>query len=84
MPRPRKASAKAPAKGDVTRRTRTFVVYLDKNVCGVAPEEMLVEVAPGEDADQVCADALATLISNELETGWNEATEEDLRRIGER
>jgi hypothetical protein len=76
------APRKAKPVGNVSKKTRHFAVWLDKNVVGADESGLIVEVSPGEDADVVCADALDILISNELDTGWREATEDDLKRYG--
>lgn len=62
--------------------TRKFLVYLDRKVPGEAPAGVIVEVQPDEDPDEACKEALDSLIENELYTGWNEATEEDLAKYG--
>jgi len=78
----RAAPKKVKPAGNVSTKTRHFAVWLDKNVVGTEESGLIVEVSPGEDADEVCADALDILIGNELDAGWREATEEDLKRYG--
>lgn len=55
---------------DISRRKRTFEVWIDVGVPGKDPHTELVEVPAGEDADEVCAEVLDTMIGNHLDTGW--------------
>lgn len=54
---------------------RRFKVWLDKNVVGAMPSCEIVEMpddATDADCQEACSDALQTMISNELDTGWRE------------
>lgn len=54
---------------------RRFSVYLDKNVSGCEPAEIILEFpnrTKQKDIDAACKDALDTLIANELCCGWSE------------
>jgi hypothetical protein len=57
---------------DVADRPRRFAVYLDKRLAGCDPIAVVVDVAAGEDADEICGETLDSLIENELYTGWSE------------
>lgn len=64
----------------MTERTtgvRRFEVWLDVGVSGKDPTTRIVEVGPGEDADELCSEALDDLIANELDTGWRELPAEE-------
>lgn len=71
-----------PTEGDVDNRPRKFLVYVDRKIPGQDPEGTIVDVAPGEDADEACEKALNDLIANEVYTGWCEASAEDIKRYG--
>ena len=54
---------------------RRFRVWLDVQVPGKDPSYELVEMpatATDKECNEACADALDTMISNELDTGWDE------------
>lgn len=56
---------------------RKFKVWLDKSIVGVGPYEELVEMpdnATDEECTSACLDCLDTMISNHIETGWEEVT----------
>jgi hypothetical protein len=55
---------------DISRRNRTFEVWIDVGVPGKSPHTETVEVPAGEDADEVCAEVLDTMIGSHLDTGW--------------
>lgn len=57
---------------DIAGHDRKFVVFLDKKVVRIPQVEMEVTVLAGEDADEVCADHLDSLIENEIDSGWSE------------
>ena len=67
---------------DVSDKPRKFLVYVNKGVVGAKNESVIIDVNPGEDANEVCADALDELISSVLDTGWCEADEADIKRLG--
>ncbi|MDO8641894.1 MAG: hypothetical protein Q7R33_10250 [Nitrosarchaeum sp.] len=59
---------------------KRYLVFLDKNVIGVETTQEILEFeddASQEKIEDACADCLDTLIGNELDTGWNELTEEE-------
>lgn len=54
---------------------RRFEVWLDRGVPGMNPETEIVEVpddATEDDVHEACSDALDTMVSNLLDTGWRE------------
>ena len=54
---------------------RKFKVWLDKNVVGLDPSEEIIEFPDhysDKECERDCADLLDTMISNELDTGWEE------------
>ena len=62
---------------------RRYLVYLDKNVVGIEPDEELLEfsaTASDEDIEVACADALDTLIGNNLDTGWVELDDAEYKK----
>ena len=63
---------------------RYFVVWLDKNTVGCEPVRELIEFpddATDEECNEACADCLDTLIANELDTGWDELTQEEVGKL---
>lgn len=51
------------------------MVYLDKNIAGCEPIEEIIEMpfdATDKECQEECENCLNTMISNELDTGWNE------------
>lgn len=62
---------------------RRYLVYLDKNVTGVEPDEELLEFKDDtsvEDIKVACADTLDTLIGNNLDTGWVELDDAEYKK----
>lgn len=60
---------------------RVFDVWLDRNVVGAAAVEEVIEMpddASDAECDAACRECLETMISNELDTGWNERAKKDL------
>lgn len=61
-------------------RVRRFEVWLDKNVIGTEPSVEIVEMpedASDAECNEACSDALETMISNELDTGWRELNDDE-------
>lgn len=57
---------------------RRFRVWLDRQVTGWEASEEEVEMpddATDEECREACLDCLNTMISNELDTGWEEITD---------
>ncbi len=61
---------------DISDETRKFKVWLEYGYAGITPQEEIVEVPAGEDADEVCKEVLDCLIGNNLDTGWAEVDSE--------
>jgi len=54
---------------------RRFKVWLDVQVSGTDPYEEILEFpddTSDEECEEACEDCLQTMISNELDTGWDE------------
>ena len=54
---------------------RCFEVWLDKNLAGVEPDIVIVEMpdnATDAECEAECMEALDVLIGNNLDTGWRE------------
>ncbi len=60
---------------DIANRPRRFCVWLDYTRAGFSTEEEFVDVPAGEDADELCKEALDSLIDNFIDTGWAEESE---------
>ena len=66
---------------DISDKPRKFIVHASCN-CATAPGNYhIIDIAAGEDADKECADMLDDMIANEFDTGWNEASEGDLKSM---
>ncbi len=66
---------------------RYFHVWLDKNVVGSEPDDELVEMpdnATQKEIDEECGDVLQTMISNALDTGWDEIDEGEAEKLRKR
>lgn len=57
---------------DRSDKPRRFEVWVDRNAVGLEMISEVVDVAPGEDANAICSDVLETLMSNEIDSGWQE------------
>lgn len=58
---------------------RRFEVWMDRNIAGVDPTVQIVEMpesATSVECEEACQDALDTMISNDLDTGWREIDED--------
>ena len=56
-------------------KPKRYRVWLDKNFAGSQPSEEIIEMpenATDEECASICANCLETMISNELDTGWEE------------
>lgn len=49
---------------------RWLKVWLDKNIPGREPTHAYIELEPDDDADEIGAEVLSTLVENECDTGW--------------
>ena len=73
--------AKKTKKAKGPKTTETYTVWLDKDIPGVEISYEDVEVPIGasqEEIDKICGAVLDVMISNELHTGWDKAS--DLER----
>lgn len=59
-------------EADISNKDRTFVVWAHGIGRFGAHEECEVFVPAGEDADSACAEVCNDLISNLVESGWEE------------
>jgi len=64
---------------DISDKPRRFIVHAHGGR-GCENYE-LVTVEAGEDADVVCADLLDCMIGNNFDTGWGEASDEDVKKL---
>lgn len=68
-------------KRKTKKGARRFVVYLDKQIPGQGPVEEILEFPADATEDEInaeCEDCLNTMIANELSTGWDEITAEEV------
>ncbi len=69
---------------DISDKPRKFIVHASCN-CAMAPGNYeIIEVDAGEDADVECAELLDHMIGNEFDTGWNQASDEDLKSMAKK
>ena len=64
---------------DISDKNRVFIVHAHGGRGNENYET--IEVEAGEDADEVCADLLDTMIGNHFDTGWGEASKKDLKSL---
>lgn len=62
---------------------KRYLVYLDKNVTGVDPDEEILEFKDEiseEEIEEACGDCLETLIGNNIDSGWVELTKDEYQK----
>lgn len=57
---------------DRSDHDRVFSVWMDKNVVGLDTIEEKVNVPAGADANAICGNWLDVMISNDIDSGWDE------------